>query len=303
MINNARCALSVLAAFLFILGGTTQAASNKVQVCHIPPDDPVNFHTITIGEKALTAHLAHGDLTGPCDDSGSILCDDGDACTIDALDPATGACLDDHPPVNCSDGLLCTIDSCDPSAGCQYAPIDCDDGDLCTVDECSEYDGQCTNTPIDCGTLGICLSEDGQCDYPCEGISCDPIDQCHEPGACVLPGECVDGVPVEDGTPCNDGNPETYDDQCTDGVCEGAITPSCASLVQGREDVISCGEGAVCSYDVSDNDGETCETFCDDIGLVCVAASEGDFGACVALEFIVCGDASNLGLGLYCECQ
>ena len=40
----------------------------KVQVCHVPPDDPSNFHTITVSENALAAHLAHGDLPGSCDD-------------------------------------------------------------------------------------------------------------------------------------------------------------------------------------------------------------------------------------------
>ena len=32
----------------------------KVGVCHIPPDDPDNFHTIDVSANALTAHLDHG---------------------------------------------------------------------------------------------------------------------------------------------------------------------------------------------------------------------------------------------------
>jgi hypothetical protein len=43
-------------------GGTT-----KVDVCHIPPGNPDNAHTITVGEPAVQAHLNHGDFLGPCD--------------------------------------------------------------------------------------------------------------------------------------------------------------------------------------------------------------------------------------------
>lgn len=42
-------------------GGTA-----KVTICHIPPGNPANAHTITVSEKAVPAHLAHGDTLGPC---------------------------------------------------------------------------------------------------------------------------------------------------------------------------------------------------------------------------------------------
>jgi hypothetical protein len=58
-------------------------AGVKVEICHIPPGNPDNYHTITISEKAFAAHLAHGDFAGACDSACSALCDDGDACTID----------------------------------------------------------------------------------------------------------------------------------------------------------------------------------------------------------------------------
>lgn len=40
--------------------------SPKVLVCHIPPGNPGNAHTICISLSALPAHLAHGDSVGPC---------------------------------------------------------------------------------------------------------------------------------------------------------------------------------------------------------------------------------------------
>jgi hypothetical protein len=38
----------------------------KVTLCHIPPGNPGNAHTITVGASAVPAHLAHGDTLGPC---------------------------------------------------------------------------------------------------------------------------------------------------------------------------------------------------------------------------------------------
>ena len=57
------------------------AGTNKVEVCHIPPGNPDNFHTITVSEKALSAHLSHGDVAGQCNAICAILCDEGDLGT------------------------------------------------------------------------------------------------------------------------------------------------------------------------------------------------------------------------------
>jgi uncharacterized protein len=41
--------------------------NDKVLVCHIPPGNPANAHTICISENGVPAHLAHGCHLGPCD--------------------------------------------------------------------------------------------------------------------------------------------------------------------------------------------------------------------------------------------
>ncbi len=41
--------------------------SEKVTICHIPPGNPGNAHTITVGSPAVRAHLAHGDIEESCD--------------------------------------------------------------------------------------------------------------------------------------------------------------------------------------------------------------------------------------------
>lgn len=61
-------AAAAAVAFLSISASPAVAVSNanKVVICHIPPGNPENAHTIVVSENALPAHLAHGDTEGPC---------------------------------------------------------------------------------------------------------------------------------------------------------------------------------------------------------------------------------------------
>jgi hypothetical protein len=42
--------------------------SDKCTICHVPPGNPANAHTITVGCSAVEAHLRNhpGDCLGPC---------------------------------------------------------------------------------------------------------------------------------------------------------------------------------------------------------------------------------------------
>ncbi len=53
---------------------------NKQMICHIPPGNPANAHTISISTNAWSAHEAHGDTDGAC---GS------DACAAEEIDDTT----------------------------------------------------------------------------------------------------------------------------------------------------------------------------------------------------------------------
>src|SRR3954468_5817448 len=100
------------------IASTVVRAEKKVSICHYPPGNPANSHTISVGEAAVSAHLGHGDEVGACPPGclvNASLCDDGNACTIDSCD-ASGACH--HGPVSCDDGNACTVDLCDPRSGC-----------------------------------------------------------------------------------------------------------------------------------------------------------------------------------------
>lgn len=69
MISNRKALLLIhccigIAGF-YVPGAIAEEA--KVDVCHIPPGNPDNAHTITISENAVSAHLDHGDRLGACD--------------------------------------------------------------------------------------------------------------------------------------------------------------------------------------------------------------------------------------------
>jgi hypothetical protein len=44
------------------------SGNQKVEVCHVPPGNPGNAHTICIDESAVATHLAHGCTLGSCDE-------------------------------------------------------------------------------------------------------------------------------------------------------------------------------------------------------------------------------------------
>jgi hypothetical protein len=49
---------------------------DKISICHIPPGNPNNAHTINVSGNAKYAHLAHGDTLGECPDKDDDIPDD-----------------------------------------------------------------------------------------------------------------------------------------------------------------------------------------------------------------------------------
>lgn len=63
-------------AIRMTFAGTGSKSGGKqewVTICHIPPGNPANAHTITIAASALPAHLAHGDYLGSCQGNGGTV--------------------------------------------------------------------------------------------------------------------------------------------------------------------------------------------------------------------------------------
>ena len=61
------------------------ADTSKTTVCHIPPGNPANAHTICVGNAAVPAHLDHGDFIGTC------VCDGGGGSGSDGSGSGSGS--------------------------------------------------------------------------------------------------------------------------------------------------------------------------------------------------------------------
>lgn len=215
--------LSLLVAFLAFCAAPAAQAAN-IEVCHRPPGNPDNWHTITISTSALPAHQAHGDLVGSCLTNCGALCDDGNKCTIDVV-PGTTECLCQaatRPPVDCSDGRACTVDSCDPAQGCASTPVVCQAPNPCTVSVCSEPDGTCQDTPVVCPTGQTCNASTGACEG---GLpKCGNCITTHESPGCEIPA-CEARVCAQSPQCCSvswtDGN---------GGACEQQGAIACALI-------------------------------------------------------------------------
>jgi hypothetical protein len=149
-----------LALILLVLGSVWLAtpsvatAGTKVEICHIPPDNPDNFHTLRISENAVPSHLEnHGDLLGSCSENCEALCDDGNFCTQDVPSGGNGGCYcnsGERPPVDCDDGNDCTENGCNPSTGC-ISDTSARDGNVCDDLDAGTINDQCTD--------GVCEGE------------------------------------------------------------------------------------------------------------------------------------------------
>lgn len=56
----------LMGVLMLTLGTSATAQKSVVQVCHVPKDDPSSVHTILVSERAVEAHLRHGDQLGEC---------------------------------------------------------------------------------------------------------------------------------------------------------------------------------------------------------------------------------------------
>jgi len=206
-------------------------------------------------------------------------CDDSNVCT-EADQCFQGECQ--GAPKECSDGNLCTDDSCDPASGqCVFAPNTkpCDDGNPCTSPdtcgngvcvggasicncttnlECEKYDdankcngivtcqaGECKTDPttlVDCSgaPAGVCETAycdeaDGQCKAKPknDGAACDDSDMCTSDTTCQA-GKCT-GSPVK----CDDA------DKCSEDACDPAKGCVYTPVADGSE----CSDGSLCTSD------------------------------------------------------
>lgn len=161
-------ALLALTFTISLVSSPVQAGPSKVEVCHVPPDDPDNFHTITVSESALAAHISHFDLGGACDGNCSELCDDGNLCTYEDTGDCQSSGCPVPQPVVCGEGQVC-----DPEAGCVEVEQDCP---CFTADDLAAQGAfsQCANPFPGFSTTAGVLFENGS--LACSGPDCSGPD-------------------------------------------------------------------------------------------------------------------------------
>ncbi len=210
---------------------------------------------------------------GKCTPGAAASCDDGNACTTDSCDPATGC---QHTPNSapCNDGLTCTTgDVC--TGGKCVGTVSCDDGNSCTADSC-DASGACVH-PVSvgnaCNDANACTGGDTcQANGTCLGINvvnCDDGNVCTTDSCVPVDGSCAH-TPT-DGGACSDGNPCTAD-SCSNSTCVGIPTAG-----------TPCDDGNGCTVnDTCDSSGKCVGSAknCDDGSDCTVDACDASTGAC-----------------------
>ena len=261
---------------IFVSFGMAYAGNKKVTICHYPPGNKNNAHTITVSENALPAHLAHGDSLGECPtgcQADESICDDGDLCTSDNCLP-NGEC--ENLPVDCEDGNPCTSDLCDEAIGCLNPPangVPCNDGNACTEGDIC-IDTACLGQPItDC-----CVS-DLECDDsdPCTFDSCVDNSCQNEPKDCTVTDQCSVGFCDQASGECLTA-PVSCDDSnaCTDDFCDPQTGCSSVPFCEGTTD--SCGCAACVDCSASDRWYDVGGTYaCCDGASACATCQDQEF--------------------------
>ncbi len=241
-------------------------------------------------------------------------CDDGNACTKDVCNVATGLCSKDSAAANgmacnadsngCTSNDYCSNGSCivGPSVSCTGSEDACNTA-ACASTGFNSYN--CAKTPRSTGTA---------CD---DGLYCTTADKCNAAGKCIggaaldctaqsggcITGTCneslkkCDGAPLPDNTSCNaDNSGCTQGDKCVAGNCV-AGTPVVCSVPGDQCNAWSCQSTGATGYECTSAykpDGAACED-----GLFCTTGDSCDgFGLCEgggAKDCSSVADACNTG--------
>ena len=252
--------------------------------------------------------------------------------------------------VTCSDGNSCTTDSCDPATGCQFVAIAGCTGGVCQNDAACAGVSQVCNTAVhvcvDCtatkgcgaGTVcdaGKCVAASGcASDKDCKTTNqvCDAVAKicvdcmtgadCATGLACVAhkctaqtkcasskdctavcdkaSGLCVDCLNDNDCLAAQfcGADKVCHTDLCTASACSPQGFFACAANGSGYAAPVPCDDGSVCTTDSCDAtagcaftplaDGATCGGD----GSACGALSKCQAGKCLSIQAAGCDDAN-----------
>ncbi len=210
-----------------------QGTCDPTQGCVYEPK--VEGFSCDSDNDACTVEQCNG--SGACIQPSTILCDDGNPCTVGTCNQSTGGCdyapVPNEPKVDCDDGNVCTYNDACSDGACVGTQVSCDDGNLCTIDLCDLQTGECQNSPKcesnDACSFAWCNPSDGECQYlaktcddknPCTIDSCDPNSGCNH-------------ALEPDLTACDDSNPCSGSDTCQAGICLGSPVSDESECTEG----------------------------------------------------------------------
>ncbi len=221
-------------------------------------------------------------------------CNDANACTTGDACNGAGACIAARP-LACDDGNDCTADSCDPATGCVHGVTNegarCDDRNPCTTDEMCTA-GRCVGVAVEgsCDDGNPCTGGDvcaaGACQgAPVDGTPCDDGKACtgHDTcraGGCLGTPLCGDGhLDASCGEECDDGNTTGTDgcsSECRYDTLVGGTAPT-ECLVRIAFGAPQRDPGGAIAAEQACTDGDpTCDT--DPADGVCGFVVAGCFG-------------------------
>lgn len=202
--------------------------------------------------------------TGEClpPATNGMLCDDGNACTLDDYCKETNCQPGTELP--CDDADVCNgLESCDPAAGCQPGqPLQCLDADPCNgVETCDKNVGCKPGTALNCADTTLCngneTCESGVGCVPGLPLACDDGNPCNGIETCDPAKGCQDGTPLV----CSDNNLCNGIESCSPSKgCQDGTPLTCAdsNLCNGTETcnpTTGCQPGAPLACD----NGNTCD--------------------------------------------
>lgn len=232
------------------------------------------FNLSVVCEFDSVSVCGNGRLEGDeqCDDGNT---NNGDCCASNCSFESAGA--------SCADGTdnqCLNPDACNGTGMC--LPNDPPNGTACGDPTATECNG------ADACQAGLCSAN-----LVSAGTACgDPTnDQCLNPDGCDGAGACLPND-EPDGATCDDGNAETFNDECTGGICAGVSCTEDVDCDDANECTVdACTTGACVSTPVAD--GASCD---DPTTTDCNAADTCNAGVCNAnllAAGAACGDSTS----------
>jgi hypothetical protein len=214
--------------------------------------------------------------------------------------------------VDCGGGVCpgCAIGkACIASSDCSSGS--CNKG-FCVAPTCTDGVKNGQETDVDCG--GVCsykcalgkqclanadcqsaICTGGFCTPNlCVGITCTPLDQCHDVGTCNPSNGICSNPAKANGSACNDGNSCTQTDTCQTGTCTGGNPVNCTAMDQCHN-VGTCNPATGVCNNPNKADGSACND-----GNSCTQPDTCQAGTCVAPPAIS-GTVCSQNGGILCN--